>query len=207
MKSWWLDNQQRVYVDHHRNVHFQHYYNKLSIALTWRQFLNLNDIIMDLETFQNMKYYPLGKNLWLQCDRYCIQLYHCKRHRYFSFHDRSWSKYIKETHRSILSFLRHEALHRGEHAASDAYRFQSKSRDTSSLDIQQQTLSRTTSHARGKNEQWKKCADLSEWNNSNPGRSFSVGSSVDAMRTTTDIVSDLEEEEVIQLDCTQSGDF
>lgn len=212
MKSWRLDDQQRVCVDLHRNVHFHHYYNagKRVIALSWRQFLNLNDILLDLETFKNMKYYPLGKNLWLQHDKNRIQLYHCHQNSHFSFHDRSWSKYIRETHRRILSFLRHEAsVHRRQHVASDATLFQSQSRDMSSPNVKHENLSRSSSHVSGENEQRKKCANLSEWDSSNSGRPFSFIGSINALRTAADPTSDMEEGEVcdIELDCGQPSDI
>ena len=211
MKRWQLNHQQCAVVDSHRNVYFQHYYKngKRAIALTWRQFLNLNDIIMDLETFKIMKYYPLGKNLWLQYDKDCIQLYHCNRYRYLTFHQRSWLKYINETHRHILSFLRHEAVHHRQHAASDATLFQSKSRNTSSPNRQQQILSRTTSNARGETEQRTKCANLSKRDSSNSGRCFSFSGSVNALRAATDPTTDMEEGEVcaIELDRNQFSDF
>ena len=211
MKQWRLDNQQRVCVDRHCNVHFQHYLheNRYTITLRWRQFLNLNDVVRDLDTFHNIKYYPLGKNLWLQYDRNGIQFYDCKQKRYFTFHDRSWQKYIKETNRCIRSFLRHEALPRREHVASDATQLQSQSGGDSSLTTQQQTLSRTTPHAHRENEQRKKHANLSEWNSSDTGRPFSFRGSVDVLRTARDPQQDMEDGEVcdIQLDCEQFSDF
>ena len=211
MRRWKLDNQQRVSVDQHCNVHFQHFKNgiKFSLGLTWRQFLNLNDIIMDLATFDNMKYYPLGKNLWLQHYEDSIQLYHCKNKKYFSFHDRSWKKYLRETHRLILSFIRHEALPRRQHAASNATPLQSQSGGDSSSITSQQTLSRASAHARCENEQRKKRANLPERDSSDTGSPFSFRRSVDALRATGDPESDMEEGEVcvIQLDREQFSDF
>ena len=211
MPSWKLDNQQRVYVDRHCNVHFQHYHNNIrnAISLRWRQFLNLNDVVMDLDTFENIKYYPLGKNLWLQQDEDCIELYHCKRKRYFLFHERSWRKYLRETHRLILSFIRHEALPRHQHAASNAALLQGRSGRNSSPTTQQQILPRTSPDARSENEQWKKHANVSEWNSSNSGSDFSFSSSINALRATTDLTSEMEEGEVcsIELDREQFSDF
>ena len=211
MKHWRLDNQQRVCVDQHCNLHFQHYHGnkRSSVALKWRQFLNLNDVVMDLDTFENMKYYPLGNNIWLQYDRNAIQLYDCKHKRYFTFHARSWQKYIKETHRCIRTFLRHEALPRREHVASDATRRQSESGSNSSPVASEQTLSRTPPNAGCENEQWKKHANVSERISSDTGRPFSFRGSVDVLRTTRDLEEDMEEEEVcvIQLDREQFSDF
>ena len=98
IKRWKLVGQQRVSVDHHHTVTFRHS-SRNAITLTWRQFLNLNDIVMDLDTFKTMKYYPLGKNLWLQYYKSAIQLYDCKLNLSFTFHEISWRKYIKKTHR------------------------------------------------------------------------------------------------------------
>ena len=211
MRRWKLDNQQRVSVDQHCNVHFQHFSNgiNVSLSLTWRQFLNLNDVIMDLATFENMKYYPLGKNLWLQHYEDSIQLYHCKYHKFFSFHDRSWKKYLRETHCLILSFIRHEALPRRQHAASNATPLQSQSGGDSSSITSQQTLSRASAHARCENEQRKKRANLSERDSSDTGCPFSFSSSVDVLRATTDLTLIMEEGEVcaIQVDCEELGDF
>ena len=211
MRRWKLDNQQRVSVDQHSNVHFQHFKNgiKFSLGLTWRQFLNLNDVIMDLATFENMKYYPLGKNLWLQHYEDDIQLYHCKYHKFFSFHDHSWKKYLRETHRLILSFIRHEALPRRQHAASNATPLQSQSGGDSSSITSQQTLSRASPHARRENEQRKKRANVSQRDSSDTGSPFSFRRSVDALRATGDPESDMEEGEVcvIQLDREQFSDF
>ena len=211
MRRWKLDNQQRVSVDRHSNVHFEHFSNRtnVSLALTWRQFLNLNDVIMDLPTFENMRYYPLGKNLWLQHYEDSIQLYHCKYHKFFSFHDHSWKKYLRETHCLILSFIRHEALPCRQHAASNATSLQSQSGGDSSSITSQQTLSRASAHARRESEQRKKRANLPERDSSDTGSPFSFRGSVDALRATGDPESDMEEGEVcvIQLDREQFSDF
>lgn len=211
MPVWRLDNHQRVCVDQHCNVHFQHYSNRgrSAVTLRWRQFLNLNDVVMDLDTFENMKYYPLGKNLWLQRDTNGVQLYHCKRNRHFLFHERSWRTYLRGTHRSILSFLRHEAVSRRQHAPSNAAPDQSESGGNSPPPSQQQTLSRPATHARHKNEQRKKHTNVSKRDSTDTGCPFSFSSSVDALRATTDLTSDMEEGEVcaIQVDCEELGDF
>ena len=156
---------------------------------------------MDLATFENMKYYPLGKNLWLQHYEDSIQLYHCKYH--------SWKKYLRETHCLILSFIRHEALPRRQHAASNATPLQSQSGGDSSSITSQQTLSRASAHARRENEQRKKRANLSERDSSDTGSPFSFRRSVDALRATGDPESDMEEGEVcvIELDREQFSDF
>ena len=211
MPVWRLDNHQRVCVDRHCNVHFQHYSirGRSAVTLRWRQFLNLNDVVMDLDTFENMKYYPLGKNLWLQRDTNGVEFYHCKRNRHFLFHERSWRTYLMGTHRSILSFLRHEAVSRRQHAPSNAAPDQSESGDNSPPPTQQQTLSWATTHARHKNEQRKKHTNVPKRDSTDTGCPFSFSSSVDALRATTDLTSDMEEGEVcaIQVDCEELGDF
>ena len=217
MKTWKLDSQQYVSADYQRYVYFQHC-NKRNkqgkwrgITLSWRQFLNLNDIIKDLNTFKNMKYYPLGKYLWLQFHKTHIQFYHCRLNRYFTFHNLSWSKYVKETHRHILSFLRHEAttLHDCQQDATHETVFESESQDITSTFSGKHALYRTTYNVGGENEQWQKSSNLSEWDCSNLRRPFSFCREVNALRTTTAAASDVEEGEVsdIRLDCGQSSDF
>ena len=213
MKTWRLNSQQHINVDIHRNVYFKYVNQKpqQGIKLTWRHFLNLNDIIMDLETFHTMKFYPLGSNTWLQFYKNQIQFYHCVHSFYFTFDKISWKRYIDDIHRSILSFLRHEAkaLQRRKYTSSHESLFQSRTRKTTSTASKQQILSRSTSNVGGENEQWKKSSDLSKWDSANPRRPFSFISAVHALRTTDDATKDMEEGEVcdIETDCGQFSDF
>lgn len=213
MKNWSLDSHQRVSVDRRHNVYFKHdtHGKETGITLSRRQFLNLNDIIMDLDTFRNMKYYPLGGNVWLQYYQNRIQLYHCRLHIHFTFHDTSWMKYLGETHRRILSFIRHGAtrIHDRQHAASHENLFKGGSRDISSTSSQQQAVSRPTSNAGSETEQYAKHSNLSERNSTNSGRPFSFIGAVHALGTTKEPATDMEEGEVcdVQSDCGQLSDF
>ena len=213
MKTWKLDRHQRVSVDHHRTISFQHYIGRhvKEVTLSWRQFLNLNDLILDLDTFQNMKYYPLGKNLWLQYYEKHIQLYHCQLYIYFTFHEASWCKYIKKTHRQILSFLRHgsPALHRRQHAEAHETLFQNQSQNITPTSTQQQVLSRPPSNVNSDTEQRSEYTTLSEWDGSNSRRPFSFIGSVHALGVTPNPASDMEEGEVydIEHDSGQSSDL
>ena len=209
MSIWKLDSHQRVSVDCHRNVNFKHYIHgkRKGVTLIWRQFLNLNDIIHDLETY---KYYPLGKNVWLQYYNDCIQLYHCRRNIHFTFHYSSWRKYVKETHFRILSFVRHGAsLHGRQHAASHETLFQNRSRSITSTSSEKQTVSGKATNVGSKNEQWEKSTNLSKWNSANSGRPFSFISTVNALGATANVTTEMEEGEVCDIEsgCGQSGDF
>lgn len=213
MKNWKLDSRQCVSVDCHRNVYFKHYFGKRrkGITLSWRQFLNLNDIIMDLKTLQNIKYYPLGGNIWLQYYKNCIQLYHCHLSIYFSFHEASWNKYKKEIHHHILSFLRHGSttLYSRKYTPKYETLFQSPSRNITSTTSKQQVLSGTTTNVGGENEQWAKSSNLSEWDSTNSRRPFSFIGAVHALGTTENATSDMEEGEVydVAMDSEQSSDL
>ena len=206
---WYLRFGQCVCADAERNVRFKSY--KSEITLSWRQFLNLNDVIKDLDTFRCLKYYPIGDQLWLQYYKNDIQLHYHRRRTFFTFHEDSWKKYKKDIHHSILSFLRHgvSTLHHRQHAPTHATLFKGQSRGVTSTTSQQQTLSRTTSNAGGENEQLTKPANLSEWDSTNSGRPFSFIGAVHALGTTTHATPDMEEGEVhdVDFDCGQSSDF
>ena len=203
-----LKRGQTVSTDTKRKVYFYYPY---TIVLNWRQFLNLNDVIRDMDTFRHLKYYPLGDHLWLQQHVKGIQLYNHRRKIFFTFHEESWKKYKRETHYRILSFHRYGAssLHHRQHATTHEALFKSQSQNLTSTIIPQQVLSRETSNVGGKNEQQQKCSNLSEWNHSNPRRPFSFIGAVHALGTTRQATSDLEDGEVpdIELDCGQSSDF
>lgn len=206
MKTWKLDSQQRVSADLHRNVYFKHYSGKTrGITLSWRQFLNLNDILLDLEIFKKMKYYPLGNHIWLQYYKNHIQLYHCHLNIYFTFHESSWYEYLKAIHRKILSFLRHGAttLHGRKHAPTHENLFQSRSCNAPSTSSKHKVISGEATNATGENEQCQKSPNLSEWDSANSGRPFSFIGAVNAIGTTTNAMSDMEEGEV--LDITSDG--
>ena len=201
MKTWKLESQQHVSVDLHRNVYFRHCSdNPREIVLSWRQFLNLNDIVRDLETFNNMKYYPLGNHIWLQYYNNRIQLYH-RLKIYLTFHNASWCRYLKKTHRNIQSFLRHGArrLHGRKHAAVHETLFKGESRNITSTPSKQQVLSRETSNVIGENEQWTKYSNLPKRDSTDSGCSYSFIGAVNALRTATDATSDMEEGEVCDI--------
>lgn len=206
--NWYLKYGQSVSADMERNVYFCYPY---TIVLSYRQFLNLNDVIKDMDTFQFLKYYPLGDHLWLQYLEKGIQLYNHRRNVYFTFHKESWKKYKREIHYRILSFLRHGApsLHDCQHAPTHETLFRNQSRNLTSTTPQQHVLSRKTSNVGGENEQQAKRSNLSEWNGSNSRRPFSFVGAVHALGTTKQATRDLEEGEVsdLELDCGQSSDF
>ena len=213
MKRWTLDSHQRVCVDSYRNVHFvtQHHHCTFELILTWRQFQNLNDVLMDLAIFKRMKYYPLGKNLWLEYNTNHIQLYHCRHKHYFRFSQYSFIKYKRKIHQQVMSFLRHDVseLHRRQHAAAHATLQPSRSRRTPQSSTQQQTLSRPTSNARCENEQRAKPPNLSKRERADTRCPFSFVGAVDALGAAAETATDMEEGDVchIQVDCGESCDF
>ena len=210
MKTWILDTVQHVNVDNHRNVYFKHYtkMGRRGITLSWRQFLNLNDIMMDLDTFHSMRYYPLGNQIWLQYFRNQIQIYHTRFSIYFTFREACWIKYKRETHKSILSFLQHgrkRSLHHREHTPSDENLFQIQARNITPSDSKQQILSGSPSDVAGENEQRKESSNLSKWDSSNHRRPFSFIGAVHALRAAENTTPVLEEGELcdIESDCGQ----
>lgn len=212
MKTWKLDWQQRVSTDLQRNVYFKHYGRHVrGISLSWRQFLNLHDVIRDLDTFRRMKYYPLGERIWLQHSNRDIQLYHCHLNSTFTFHESSWNKYIKETHQRIYSFLRNASpsLHNCQHAKANENLFKDDTQPITSTHTQQQTLSRTASNACGEIKQQSKRSNLPEWDSADSRRPFSFINSVHALRTTTNPATDMEEGELFDIasECGQHCDF
>lgn len=213
MKTWILDSLQHINVDHHRNVHFKHFTRKgyRGITLSWRQFRNLNDIIMDLETFYKMKYYPLGDHIWFQFCGNRIQIYHSKLSIYFTFRDACWKKYKREIHRRLLSFLQHEwkALHHRQHTPSHENLFEGRSQNITSTTRKQQVLPRTTSNVSDENEQWEESSNLSKWDGANHRQPFSFIGAIHALRTPEKATSDMEEGEVFdnESECGQLSDF
>lgn len=210
MESWTLDSQQRICADTHRNVHFKHV-GKIRLTLSYRQFLNLNDIVLDLSTFYRMKFYPLGDSVWLQFHKHNIQLYQCERNIYFTFHTASWRKYIKSVHPQLRSFLRHgrSPLHDRQHAPSHETIYQNRSGGIASANLKQQVVSREAKDVSGENEQWAEHSNLSEWDSANTGRPFSFIGAVDALRTSDNAPPDMEEGEVCDdtIDCGQFSDL
>lgn len=210
MKTWKLNSQQHIATDQYRNVYFKHDYDgdMKGITLSWRQFLNLNDIILDLKTFHRMKFYPLGNRVWLQYYKNRIQIYHCYLTNYFTFHELSWKKYIRETHRQIRSFLRHEwtTLYRRKHASSHETLFQDRSRYITTSTSKQQILSGSPSNADREDEQRKESTNLPKRDCANSRRPFSFIGAVHALGIAKDAARDMEEGEVYDFEC-DSGQY
>ena len=206
--NYYLRYGQCVSADLQRNVYF-HYPD--TIVLSWRQFLNLNDVIMDMDMFRFLKYYPLGDHLWLQHHEKGIQLYNHRQKKFFTFHEESWKKYKRVIHARILSFLRHAvpSLQGCKHAPTHENLFKGESQIFTSKTSEKQVLSRETSNVGGGNEQQAECSNLSKWNSSNSRRPFSFIGAVHALGTSREATRDLEEGEVpdVELDCGQSSDF
>jgi hypothetical protein len=112
MKTWILDSLQYIRVDRDGNVHFKnsHGHTSRGITLTWRQFVNLNDIMRDLEYFETLRFISLGDQVWLQHYRNEIQIYHSHSANCFSFRKYNWEKYRRYIHRSIMTFIRREFI-------------------------------------------------------------------------------------------------
>ena len=212
MKTWQLDCLQCVSIDSHRNVYFKHRgRNMAGITLSWRQFLNLNDVMKDLATFRSLLWYPLGNFIWLQYYNNHIQLYHCRLKIYFSFRDVSWYKYINETHHHILAFIRHgtNKVHGRQRHATDETLFQNRSRLSPPTSPQQQVLPRTPTHVSVDTQQRAKYTNLQKRDSADTGRPFSFIGAVHALGAAPDSSSDMEEGEVCHVgdECQQFSDF
>lgn len=212
MKSWKLDSQQRVCADSHLNVTFKHYGRKVrGITLSYRQFLNLHDVVLDLETLHNIRYYPLGQFIWLQYYKDHIQLYHCRLSIYFTFHKTSWCKYLKEIHHRVHSFLQDASTtpHGRQRSPADETLSQDRTVNITSTSSQQQVVSGQASNVSDENEQWEKSSNLSKWHSTNSGRPFSFIGAVHALGTPTTLTQDMDDGELFNLtsDGGQYGDF
>lgn len=184
-RRWTLDAQQRVCADRH--VYFKHdgRYRTITLCLSYRQFLNLNDIIMDLNTLHKLKCYPLGQHLWLEVRQHRIQLYHYKSRKAFIFHTRSWHTYLNDIHPQLRSFFRHasSALHDRQHVPSDETLHERQLGRTPSSPARQPTVSRETSNVTDTNEQQASPANLCQRNSTDTRRPFSFIGAIHALRT------------------------
>lgn len=166
-----LHPRQTVVVVDKRNIYFRHRTTKgvyRGVTLEWRHLQNLHDVVSDLETFKNMKFYPLGDGIWLNNNHSCVELVDNRASAYFSFYTRSWYAYIKHVHERLYSFFRHDARRRRRQLPSDQHDENVKSQSNSQsgrrpsfLSQRNKTLPRSAGNAHYANEQRKECAVVS----------------------------------------------
>ena len=135
------------------------------VVLSRNQFFNLNDIIYhDLKT---LKSYPLGQDTWITQRHDGIHLQ--TPSAYFLFYHKSWTKYIRNVHRRILSYLRHGEGENCEYDADDEDDWPHQS-GRLAQGPRWKTASRSTRNARRTHFRWKKHSTVSERHNPNPRR-------------------------------------
>ena len=205
-----LHPRQSVVVDQHR-IYFRHHATKTTfrgVILKWRHLQNLHDIVRDLETFKNMKYYPLGEDIWANINGACVELVDNRANTYFRFFSRSWHEYITRCHRRIYSFFRHgsrgQRLSRYQHDENVNARSRCQPGRRESLFQQHnETLPRAAGNAHYANEQRTQCANISSRSNSNSRQHEGSHGRGDAKRDPTTSTEDNEYE---QLSSDETGD-
>lgn len=213
IKTWELDSLQQIEVDKNRNIYFKDYTGnrRRVFILSYRHFQCLNHTMKHLKYFYMNKHSRIGDRIWLRIHKRRIQIYHSQLSIHFTFHQGSWQRYKRRIHRSIHSFLRHvtPSLHHRQHSPPHSTLYQSRSRNITSTNPQQQVLSGTTPNVSGEDEQHAKYTTLPQRNGTNSRCPFSFIGAVNALRTTEDTASELEEGEVcdVSYDCGQSSDF
>ena len=151
--KFYIGSSQSVEVDSQCNIGFHHLSSgnvDYFFPLTCEQFLNLNDILKVFPSCTDLLWFPLGNRVWLYKKDSDVQLVNNRTNRFFRFHHQSWQKYIKKSHRAIISFLRRRdvRVQRYQPHARNEDRPRNQSRKVSStLQKRQQIISRSTTNA------------------------------------------------------------
>lgn len=180
MKTWDLEFLQSVRVDEYQQqAYFQHHslIDKTwkGISLSYEEFCNLNDIILNWENYKNIEVIPIGQSLWLYNKQYMKHLYNRDTKMYFTFFYQSWLHYTQTIHYLVWQFIRKQNEYRLQHRECNAKRPNSlcyRSRKSTQRHSHIQVPTRTTTNGSDSFKQRKKYSTISKRKDTTTGCDF-----------------------------------
>lgn len=202
LKTWRLDYQQTVSVDHKRRIYFNHYNfltaRRSALIISMEDFLNLNDIILNWEQYGRVGNLPISDQVWLSRRWLVKRLYHSQTGTYIAFSKDSWLKYKNSVHYLVLHFLRDgRQLQDREHHANNKTAKLHQSRRSAQLPSTIQIPTRSSTDAVNSTKQRAKHSSLSKRHHTTPRCHFKFRCAVDEMRARRDSAADIESGEDI----------
>lgn len=148
-----LHQKQRVSASS-RIIRFHHQADsgrRHEVELNDEQFENLNDVIVSLDKYHSVRYFPLGEGLYLYRTDTTSKLIDSHRHTFFWFYHEAWHFYITHVHTSLYNFFRscHGNTYRNQsYAKRERGQRNSSRRSSSFLSNKYKTLSRPSRNGR-----------------------------------------------------------
>ena len=172
-----IDTNQFVFVDSAGKIRFHHYSASdllHTFTLTSSQFYNLDDVMRGMQQLSELRWYPLGRNVWFYKNGKCVKLIDNEKQRFFRFYEIGWREYKSNVHPLILSFLHDDTYlsHHQPHARDESRKTNCFGRSLSSLRRGKQVLSRSTRNDCYANAKRTKSTNISRWQSTN-SRSYS----------------------------------
>lgn len=165
-----LHRKQRVSVG--SRIRFHHKADsghKHEVILNKRQFTNFDDIILNLDNYPSVYYFPLGGGIWLYRKNTTVKLIDNHRQSFFWFYWKAWRYYNSRVHSSIYKYL-----HNGQsyHYQYDE-KYESESNNSfggspARLSPSYKTLSRSTRNACYENDKRTQLANVSRGKGADP---------------------------------------
>ena len=197
LKTWRLDYQQSVSVDHKQRIYFNHYGylsgRRSTLIILMEDFLNLNDIILNWETYRGVGNLPISTHVWLSRRWLAKRLYHSQTGNFFAFSKDSWLKYKSSIHYAVLHFLRDgRQLQNREHNANNETTKPNQSRRSAQFLPPIQIPTRSSTNGVNSTKQRTKHSSFSKRHNTTPRCHFKFRCAVDEMRARKELATDIE---------------
>ena len=151
------------------HIHFQHRSSsgqKYEVVLNRRQFDNLNDILLNLYEYRQLRFSPLGGGVWLFRKGPTKKIIDNHNSTFFHFHPKSWHSYITNFHHILYTALRHgnsESYQRNAlHDSRPTHRYR-----RSASHVPRQTLSRSPRDGDHPNGKRSEHTNVSRWKSAN----------------------------------------
>ena len=201
LRTWRLDYQQSISIDHKHYIYFNHYANlcgkRSRFPISSHDFLNLNDIILNWENYGDIGNLPIGEHVWLSRRWLVKRLYHSETRNFFSFSKDSWLKYKKDIHYAVLHFLRDgRQLQNREHDANNKTSKRNQSQKSTRCLSQIQIPPWSSGDGLNSTKKRTKHSSLSKWNDSTLRCHFKFRCAVDEMRARKQAATDIESGEI-----------
>lgn len=170
------------------------------VELDERQFLNLDDAILNLDKYRSVRYFPLGGNLWLYRKDSITKIIDNYKHTFFWFYQKAWHYYIEHVHASIYDFMCHgKPFNHQSYAKYEKRLHHSFGRSASHVSGRYKTLSRSARNAHYEDDERTQRANVSRWKGADSRTRVRCRSGKYASRIRCEIKAD-------QQDATTSSD-
>ena len=211
VKEWWLCFTQSISVDNEANISFNQYRDKHNrkkgqrvsdkgITLSFWQFMDLNDIILNWEWYNGITNMPIGRNVWFNRKRHTMmQIYNNFTRRRFTFQRVSWTTYKERLHYVVSHFLNNglHLQHRKRYARESTSQECQPRRSAylySTINVPQ----RSTAYGGNKINEWKKYSNFPKRKDTTTGCNFQFRRAADEVRASTETGADSGEDADIE---------